>query len=491
MRAARALIVASFVLAPAALPAAGEDSRGGPADSAIAEYCRRAREISPLDADAHHRLGLWCRERGLEEFATRALEQALAADPDHAGSREALGYVRRGSGWIRKGETPRSAGVSIQWPPASTGGTPDPASAGGSGAPPSGGDAPSTATPVVEVKQVPGMAPPPSSLQPEVGSVPDIATAPAAGAEPGALLRKRQWAEAAAKAFKTAFVDLEDSDFLIHTTYPSSRQPQVRALQANLRRIKSDAIALLGLRAGSGQFWPERLQLVLLKSREEHQRFAEMIDKVRIPVDSDGAYTAGEHTVLWKPDSIVLPRLVGETILDRAGGSDRWVAWWLKKGVAEALAASSPEGKERDLYRRHFQSAAKLLEAQDSAVSIYSLIETRDYPRRDEDRSRALALTLFDYLIKRSSRGLRSLVRELKSDKAPAPPSGDDAAQWNEFHLSYLVFQQESIESSFGTRLDKLEAGWKIYVQRNAESLGGPSTPAAGQGQPPPRRRGG
>lgn len=55
-------------------------------------------------ADALHALSRDCRDAGAETLARRVLERALAADPDHEATRQALGYRRHEDRWVTEKE---------------------------------------------------------------------------------------------------------------------------------------------------------------------------------------------------------------------------------------------------------------------------------------------------------------------------------------------------------------------------------------------------
>jgi hypothetical protein len=51
------------------------------------------------DAEEQFQLGLWCQQRKYRKEATEHFRRAIAADPNHAGAREKLGYQKVGDGW--------------------------------------------------------------------------------------------------------------------------------------------------------------------------------------------------------------------------------------------------------------------------------------------------------------------------------------------------------------------------------------------------------
>ncbi len=62
-------------------------------------------------AEAHHRLGLWCATKGLQEEARAEQRKAVAIDPDHAGARRALGFVKTDAGWRPEDEVMAEKGL--------------------------------------------------------------------------------------------------------------------------------------------------------------------------------------------------------------------------------------------------------------------------------------------------------------------------------------------------------------------------------------------
>jgi hypothetical protein len=71
------------------------------------EYRERALLLSPKDAEGRYRLGLWCRERNLVPEALAEFRRAVEANPDHAGARKELGFVKTAKGWVQASEAPK------------------------------------------------------------------------------------------------------------------------------------------------------------------------------------------------------------------------------------------------------------------------------------------------------------------------------------------------------------------------------------------------
>ena len=59
------------------------------------------------------------------------------------------------------------------------------------------------------------------------------------------------------------------------------------------------------------------------------------------------------------------------------------------------------------------------------ALKVFNLLETKGYKSRNEDRNRALALTLVDFFLRRSKNGFHNLIKALKSQDALAPGSSN------------------------------------------------------------------
>ena len=70
--------------------------------SVFDEYTERRKALKKDDAKGHYELGLWCKENSLRKEAKTEFEAAMAADPDHAGARDELGFARYEGEWITK-----------------------------------------------------------------------------------------------------------------------------------------------------------------------------------------------------------------------------------------------------------------------------------------------------------------------------------------------------------------------------------------------------
>jgi hypothetical protein len=58
-------------------------------------------------AEDFHQLGLWCQSKRLRRRAQKLFERAIEIDPDHAGARGELGFVRHEGEWMRPEERDR------------------------------------------------------------------------------------------------------------------------------------------------------------------------------------------------------------------------------------------------------------------------------------------------------------------------------------------------------------------------------------------------
>jgi hypothetical protein len=66
----------------------------------LQEYGERAAGLSPDDALAHYRLGLWCEKEGLAGEAKAEFEKAVLADPSYVPPRKKLSHRKIGSTWV-------------------------------------------------------------------------------------------------------------------------------------------------------------------------------------------------------------------------------------------------------------------------------------------------------------------------------------------------------------------------------------------------------
>ncbi|MBI4606661.1 MAG: hypothetical protein HY721_32255 [Planctomycetes bacterium] len=489
------------VLFLAALAVTAMSPPASAAPGSKAEYWNRLSAVPPRSAEAFADLGEWCRGQGLEAEALQCLERALEIDSDCERARTALGYRRHGAGWRKDGEPasgyPRSKPSSASLrlppvkPPAVTGAAPpaaEPALPAAGPAPAQPGQPPppepeaAPAAPAA-VPEAPPAQPAPPEAQPEAvkvappparGGTSSGATAkPQVEAFTEAIEAKKAWAKSAGERIAASFFTFEDADFLVHSTLPASSR-EMKLLLGNLRSARKAVAAVIGAGAGT-RIWPAKLQLFLLKSEPELERFATMVDRMPSGKSPEGLYTVpGAHTVVLNPESSALWRVVGETSLDFLNGSDRWVPWWLTDGIGQLLLAQSPEGQKGQHYPRTLRYAADVIKAEGDALKIFNLLETPEYKDKDQTKNLALALSLVDFLFNKVSRGgFQNLIKAIKSDAAPAPPATDSKSkeEFNAFHLSFIAFQEATLESCFRTKVPTLGERWKLYALQVAEQL--------------------
>jgi hypothetical protein len=70
--------------------------------SVFDDYEAKVKEVGKDDADGHYKLGLWCEETKLRQEAKTEFEAAMSVDPDHAGARTKLGFIRYKGEWLTK-----------------------------------------------------------------------------------------------------------------------------------------------------------------------------------------------------------------------------------------------------------------------------------------------------------------------------------------------------------------------------------------------------
>lgn len=414
----------------------------------LPDYLDRLASTSPRDADAYVALAKWCLEQGLDAEARQAFEQAIAIDSDCPAARAALGYVRYGTGWRREGAPSRRPPARR---PAGSGSTVEPRDEGRTDSHRTR-DGRKGITAVAEAR---GSAERPAESLAGTETVPNR------------LEEKKNWAAQAADRFGISFTTYEDRDFLVHSTF-SRKDRNFRRVLDDLRGLRKIVSGVLGARSRT-VIWPDKLQIVLLRSEPEYDRFALNIDGLQSARNPQGAYTKGDHTVLFKPDSEALPALIGRTALDEVYDSDRPVGWWLRDGVEKVVVAGSPWGTSRNYWEQAFVDAASTLSEDKEGAGIFMLLETADEPRRRSEKNSALAMTLTQYLMKRSRRGFTEFVKELKSDQAPPPTTTTDGV--NTYLLNYVSFQEKALKSHFNMSVPVLGERWKDYVVRNGEKL--------------------
>lgn len=83
----------------------------GGTDEKTDAYRERAKAVAADDAQGHYLLALWCEDNGLAAEAKLEFEKVLALDPDHAGARQSLGYVKSGDQWLSGEEAMRAKGL--------------------------------------------------------------------------------------------------------------------------------------------------------------------------------------------------------------------------------------------------------------------------------------------------------------------------------------------------------------------------------------------
>ena len=72
----------------------------GSCQSREEKYQKKAAKVADRDTRGHYQLGLWCKKAGLEDRARKHFEKVTLLDPDHAGARRNLGYVRYRGQWM-------------------------------------------------------------------------------------------------------------------------------------------------------------------------------------------------------------------------------------------------------------------------------------------------------------------------------------------------------------------------------------------------------
>lgn len=80
-------------------------------DDVYSQLERKQRELGSGTADERYTLGVWCRDNHMDSEGRTAFLSVLKLDPDHAGARAALGYVKEDNRWITEEDQMRARGL--------------------------------------------------------------------------------------------------------------------------------------------------------------------------------------------------------------------------------------------------------------------------------------------------------------------------------------------------------------------------------------------
>ena len=87
--------------------------------------------------------------------------------------------------------------------------------------------------------------------------------------------------------------------------------------------------------------------------------------------------------------------------------------------------------------------------------------------QRQERRSRAMAMTLIDFLYR--TRKIPRFLGDLKGKEAPAAPPEDDEDALKTYWLSYVNFQEKALKTHFRKETEELDLLWKRHVLEMAK----------------------
>lgn len=74
------------------------------------EYEQKKADLDESDAEGNYKLGIWCKEKGLEKEAEAQFEKTIELNPDHEGARKELGYQKHGDEWLTEDEVMEKKG---------------------------------------------------------------------------------------------------------------------------------------------------------------------------------------------------------------------------------------------------------------------------------------------------------------------------------------------------------------------------------------------
>ena len=200
------------------------------------------------------------------------------------------------------------------------------------------------------------------------------------------------------------------------------------------------------------------------------------VDQVDYARNAESGYTNEDHTALWQPESAAATRVLAIDAVSYLHGTDRQVGWWLKDGIAEWVIGMSKvslgkDARDKTYFQRNFKTASDVLKAENNEENIYALLESQEIKRRQEKRSRAMAMTLVDFFakIRKSPRYLQGLLNDLKGEQAPLAADEDDEDALKTYWLSYVNFQEKAIKTHFKKETEELDLLWKRYVLETAK----------------------
>ena len=412
-------------------PLTAQDSKPSKGKSVLEEYCRRAAGVPPRDANAHFQFYLWCSQSKLASQAAFYLKETLLIDEDHEGARGSLGYVRYGSSWVLKTDLAKRTGS------------------------PGGPPAEPEATPEILITEAPAAPELESPILPEtpIGTdgekMEDSELTVDVNQYTADVARKKEW---------------------------SAKHPKMGQLLVNLKSSKKLLSNFLGVKGKDAILWPAKVQFVLLRSEQQYQQFAEIVDMVDYARNAESGYTNEEHTALWQPESSAATRVLATDAVSYLYGTDRRVGWWLAEGIAEQTIGMSKlsrgkDARDKAYFYRNYKTTADVLSAEDNEDNIYYLLESQAMKQRQERRSRAMAMTLVDFLyrVRKNPRYLQALLRDLKGEQAPLAAAEDDEDALKIYWLSYVNFQEKALKTHFKKETEELDLLWKRHVLEMAK----------------------
>ncbi len=392
----------------------------------IEEYVKRLTQTPPLDADAFVELARWCERQQLAERAKQAYHRAITIDTECAAARRALGFERYGTGWRRIARnqlTERTAAVAAVR-----------------------GETGTTQTVATDSDRIP------EAEKRET-------TESKAAAQRRSML---EWAHKTEERFGVPFHTDEERNLLIHTTVDKG-DDVLKRLRRHLDRLRRSTAKLIGT-SSRRVLGKRKLQIVLLRSESEFDRFAKNIDGVTSARNPTGAYRRGERIVLWQPESRALAAVLSETALAELHREDAWLSRWIYDGVEQMVTAATPTRETKQLEEEIFAAAGDLLEDEENARQLLFELLEESGPRLGRT-SRQLSMTFVAYLAEKNK--LDEFLEAMKGKDAPESPAPDDGA-FAEFHMRYVPYQERALRRLLGDSSRELLSRWRDFVLKRA-----------------------